>query len=123
MRVKVPPPTTTTVIRFANLPSLVFPGKNKVSYFLDRPCFYLHYFPFSVFSFLLPHLYLKFFGCMLHVEFVVQYVGVAKRGEGNGAIQWKGTLGPLYNCEVGVRVGMLSVVLSMGRKHVVRKKA
>jgi hypothetical protein len=31
---KVPP---TTVIRFANLPSLVFPGKNKVGYFLDRP--------------------------------------------------------------------------------------
>jgi hypothetical protein len=28
--------TTTTVIRFANLPSLVFPGKNKVGYFLDR---------------------------------------------------------------------------------------
>jgi hypothetical protein len=31
---KVPP---TTVIRFANLPSLVFPGKNKVGCFLDRP--------------------------------------------------------------------------------------
>jgi hypothetical protein len=31
---KVPP---TTVIIFANLPSLVFPGKNKVGYFLDRP--------------------------------------------------------------------------------------
>jgi hypothetical protein len=26
----------TTVIRFANLPSLVSPGKNKVGYFLDR---------------------------------------------------------------------------------------
>jgi hypothetical protein len=31
---KVPP---TTVIRFANLLSLVFLGKNKVGYFLDRP--------------------------------------------------------------------------------------
>jgi hypothetical protein len=27
----------TTVIRFANLLSLVFLGKNKVGYFLDRP--------------------------------------------------------------------------------------
>jgi hypothetical protein len=34
MRMKVPP---TTVIRFANLPSLGFPGKNKVRYFLDGP--------------------------------------------------------------------------------------
>jgi hypothetical protein len=25
------------VITFPNLPSLVFPGKNKVGYFLDRP--------------------------------------------------------------------------------------
>jgi hypothetical protein len=33
MLMKVPP---TTVIRFANLPSLVFPEKNKVGYFLDR---------------------------------------------------------------------------------------
>jgi hypothetical protein len=31
---KVPP---TTVIRFANLLSLVSPGKNKVGFFLDRP--------------------------------------------------------------------------------------
>jgi hypothetical protein len=31
---KVPP---STMVRFANLPSLVFPGKNKVGYFLDRP--------------------------------------------------------------------------------------
>jgi hypothetical protein len=37
MRMKAPPTTTTTVIRFANLPSLVFPGKSKVGYFLDRP--------------------------------------------------------------------------------------
>jgi hypothetical protein len=35
---KVPP---STVIRVANLPSLVFPGKNKVGYFLDRPCMHL----------------------------------------------------------------------------------
>jgi hypothetical protein len=34
MRVKVP---STTLIRSANLPSLVFLGKNKVRYFLDRP--------------------------------------------------------------------------------------
>jgi hypothetical protein len=32
-----PPTTTTTVIRFVNLPSLVFLEKNKVEYFLDRP--------------------------------------------------------------------------------------
>jgi hypothetical protein len=36
MLMKVPP---TTAIRFANLPSLVFPGKNKVGYFLDRVVF------------------------------------------------------------------------------------
>jgi hypothetical protein len=34
MHMKVP---STTVIRFANLSSLVFRGKNKVGYFLDRP--------------------------------------------------------------------------------------
>jgi hypothetical protein len=33
MRMKVPP---TTVIRFSNLLSLVFPGKNKVGYFFNR---------------------------------------------------------------------------------------
>jgi hypothetical protein len=32
------PPPPTTVIRFTNLLSLVFLGKNKVGYFLDRPC-------------------------------------------------------------------------------------
>jgi hypothetical protein len=32
----------TIVNRFANLPSLVFPGKNKVGYFLDRPCTHTH---------------------------------------------------------------------------------
>jgi hypothetical protein len=34
MHMKVP---STTLIRFANLPSLVFLGKNEVGYFLDRP--------------------------------------------------------------------------------------
>jgi hypothetical protein len=32
-------------------------------------------------------------------------------------------MGPLCNCQVVARVGMWSVVLSMGRKHVVMKKA
>jgi hypothetical protein len=32
----------TTVIRFANLPSLFFPGINKVGYFLNRPLFTSH---------------------------------------------------------------------------------
>jgi hypothetical protein len=32
-------PPSTIVIRFANLPSLVFLGKNKVGYFLNRVVF------------------------------------------------------------------------------------
>jgi hypothetical protein len=45
------PPPPSAVIRFANLPSLVFPGKNKVGYFLNRvvfspaPC-HLHHMDF-----------------------------------------------------------------------------
>jgi hypothetical protein len=41
----------TTVIRFANLPSLVFPGKNKVGYFLDRPHMFKESKPYQINSF------------------------------------------------------------------------
>jgi hypothetical protein len=75
-----------------------------------------------IISFLLSHLYLKFFGCMLQGEFVVQYVGLAKRvGRGmvlsNGKEPWAH-----YKTVRGGRVGVWCVVLSRGRKHVVRKK-